>query len=158
MSQHFPLPPTCSEFRGCRHPTCHEFRGCSCPQVCPQPTLMIPKGSHAPCLRSHQFRGCTARSRQPITCQATQPNENAFTSQLCKAVTPPSTSPRARTRAQVATAAAQVAPLFHAHQITSAIQCNTTFTLTRLHGGSHETTAASTRYDPPLTTHHTTGE
>jgi hypothetical protein len=43
------------QLRGCRHPACYEFRGCSFPQVYPQPTLMIPKGSHAPCLRSHQF-------------------------------------------------------------------------------------------------------
>jgi len=79
-------------------------------------------------------------------------------SQLRNAATPPSTSPRARTRAQVATAAARVAPPFHEHQITSAIQCTTTFTSTRLRGGSHETTTASTQYGPPFTTHHTTGE
>jgi hypothetical protein len=49
-----------NKFQGCRHPTCHKFRGCRRPRVCPQPTLMITKGSHAPCLCSHQFQGCSA--------------------------------------------------------------------------------------------------
>ncbi len=50
-------------------------------------------------------------------------------------------------------------PPYNEHQSTSTtIQCTTTFTSTRLHGGSHETATASTWFGLPLTTHHTTGE
>ncbi len=111
--QHLPLPPTYNKFRGCKHPTCHEFRGCRHFQVCPQHTLITTKRSHAPCSCSHQFRGCTATSRQP-SCQPTQPNKNALRNdrQQSYAMPPHQLAHplKHEPRAQVATAAARVVP------------------------------------------------
>jgi hypothetical protein len=159
--QHLLLPPTYNKFRGCKHPTCHEFRGCRHFQVCPQHTPITTKGSHAPCSRSHQFRGCTATSRQP-SCQPTQPNENTLRNdgQQSYAMPPHQLAhplahePEPRWQRQQ-----PESPPRHEHQITSTtIQCTTTLISTRLRGGSHETATASTRYGSPITTHHTTGE
>jgi hypothetical protein len=128
--QHQPLPARRNKFQGCRYR--HQ-------QAFPQPILMITEGSCIPCTRSHNFQGSLPMSLQaspparlpsyspmslPASLPAHQPSPSNLPADLskcqhlwkwqapllCNAATPTSTTPHIRTWAQVATAAAWVAP------------------------------------------------
>ena len=106
--QHLPIPLTRKEFRGCRHPLCNEFRGCRLAThtddtkritrfMLVQPSFLRVLSNVMPTNKTTN----SARRERIRKRRATR---------LRNATLPTNTSPCIQIRAQVATAAAQVAP------------------------------------------------
>ena len=131
--QHLPLP---HKFRGCKNDDNRRIMRSMFTQT---PIPRVPSSNKVPIKRpTNSTNQKCLQKRRAL--------------RLRDAATPLSTSPRVRTRAQVATAAARVAPP------SMGTRSRARQSTVPPHGMSYETATASTRYGLPHMPHNTTGE